>query len=88
MASPVHQQVAVMRRGRWITGKEKARKYVLDNKPHPTGNRSAHSIGAVQWKGMTHHLLSLHLVVNHHLGIPWAMAAPCTTVFPPWHPRE
>lgn len=80
MASPAHQQVAVMRRSRWIKGKEKARKYVLDTKTHPAGNRSVHSIGAVQWRGMTDHSLSLHLVINHHLGILWELAAPCTTV--------
>lgn len=80
MASPVHQQVAVMRRGRWIKGKEKARKQVLDTKTHLTGHRSVHSIGAVQWRRMTDHPPSLHLVVNHHLGILWGLAAPCMTV--------
>lgn len=74
MASPVHWQAAVMRRGRWIKGKEKAIKPVLDTKTHPTGNRSVHSIGAVQWRGMTDHLPSLHSVVCHHLGVPWGLA--------------
>jgi len=80
MASPGHRQVAVMRKGRWIKGKEKARKLVIDTKTHPIGNRSIHSIGAVQWRRMTDHPSSLHLVINHHLGALWGLAAPCMTV--------
>lgn len=80
MASPVHWQAAVMKRGRWIKGKEKPGKHVLHTKTHPTGNSSVHSTGAVQWRGMTDHPPCLHLVVNRYLGILWGLAAPCMTV--------
>lgn len=66
-----------MKRGRWIKGKEKARKHVLDTKTRQIGKRSVHSIGTVQWRRMTDHPPSLQAAVNHHLGILWGLAPPC-----------
>lgn len=70
MASPVHQRVAVMRKGKWIKRKENARKCVLYTKNYPPVSWSVHNIGTVQRRDMTVHLPSLHLI-----GILWRLGS-------------
>lgn len=79
----MRQQVAVMRKGKWIKGKENARKHVLYTKNYSTVSWSVHDIGTVQWSDMTVHLPSLHLIA-----ILWRFGSylhDCE--FPLWHSR-